>query len=264
RKHFWAAGGNDIWYIDQHDKWKKFGLGLHTGVDPFIGQIKWLKVWVDKPKSSFDILVISGDRRLNYTCLIMQSDPGSENFCVAKGHTYIRCALDPNLEGTIQHRWKREKKNIPPETLWSNLRRRFTPGFEDILDAPSRFPEIRNTFKWLFIPWLQTELDAWAEHNNKTKKQYQKDKTLPQGGSPDDMEEYPEEYGFVNFKIPIRDQHAPILKEAEDLWASPDHEVFQLVPKDFAILIEHVYVHVLNKPEITRGNVWTVYIGLLE
>ncbi|KAF9254746.1 hypothetical protein L218DRAFT_951323 [Marasmius fiardii PR-910] len=65
------------------------------------------------------------------------------------------------------------------------------------------------------------------------------------------MEEYPEKYGFVNFKISIRDQHGPILKEAEDLWAPPDHEVFQLVPKDFAILVEHV-------------NVWAVYIDLLE
>ncbi|KAF9258073.1 hypothetical protein L218DRAFT_948669 [Marasmius fiardii PR-910] len=49
-------------------------------------------------------------------------------------------------------------------------------------------------------------------HYNKTNKHYQKDKIVPQGGSPDDVEEYPEGFGFVNFK---------------------------LVPKDFDILIEH-------------------------
>ncbi|KAF9263169.1 hypothetical protein L218DRAFT_944699 [Marasmius fiardii PR-910] len=38
-----GSRGNDIWCIDQYNKWKKFGPGLNTGVDSFIGQIKWLK-----------------------------------------------------------------------------------------------------------------------------------------------------------------------------------------------------------------------------
>ncbi|KAJ6583713.1 hypothetical protein B0H10DRAFT_2234752 [Mycena sp. CBHHK59/15] len=46
RKRFWAAGVNDLWAVDQHDKWKyKFGLALHSGLDPFIGRIQWLKIW---------------------------------------------------------------------------------------------------------------------------------------------------------------------------------------------------------------------------
>ena len=31
--------------VDQHDKWKWFGLSLHTGIDPFPGRIHWIKVW---------------------------------------------------------------------------------------------------------------------------------------------------------------------------------------------------------------------------
>lgn len=42
---FWAAGVNDIWAVDQHDKWKRFGLALHTGIEPFSGKILWMKVW---------------------------------------------------------------------------------------------------------------------------------------------------------------------------------------------------------------------------
>lgn len=42
--------------------------------------------------------------------------------------------MDPSLAGTLQHRFMRNKRNIPPEIEWSQLRRRFTPGFEDILD----------------------------------------------------------------------------------------------------------------------------------
>lgn len=45
RKRFWSAGVMDILTIDQHDKWKRFGLWLHIGLDPFPGRIAWLKIW---------------------------------------------------------------------------------------------------------------------------------------------------------------------------------------------------------------------------
>ena len=44
-RHFWAAGVNDIWAVDQNDKWLHFSLTLHTGIEPFSGQILWTKVW---------------------------------------------------------------------------------------------------------------------------------------------------------------------------------------------------------------------------
>lgn len=30
RRRFWAAGVNDVWCVDQHDKLKQYGLALHT------------------------------------------------------------------------------------------------------------------------------------------------------------------------------------------------------------------------------------------
>ena len=45
RRRFWAAGVNDILTMDQHDKWKRFGLALHNGLDPFAGRLQWMKVW---------------------------------------------------------------------------------------------------------------------------------------------------------------------------------------------------------------------------
>lgn len=41
---------------------------------------------------------------------------------------------DEVLVGTLQHRWMRLRKNIMPEIAWSQLRRRFAPGFESILE----------------------------------------------------------------------------------------------------------------------------------
>lgn len=153
RKRFWSAGANDIWAIDQHDKWKyKFGLALHTAVEPFVGRVQWLKIWwtnsnprlilsyyletVKKHgcRSLFRFTDHSLKSKLPVMPLVSQSDPGAENFGVANGHTLLRHWHDPSLRLTLQHRWMREKKNIPPEIFWSQYRRRFAPGFEDLLD----------------------------------------------------------------------------------------------------------------------------------
>ena len=45
RRRFWAAGVNDVWPQDQHDKWGRFGLWLHTGLEAFSGEINWIKIW---------------------------------------------------------------------------------------------------------------------------------------------------------------------------------------------------------------------------
>jgi len=45
RRRFWSAGVMEYWSIDQHDKWGRFGLWLHLGLDPYPGRFAWLKVW---------------------------------------------------------------------------------------------------------------------------------------------------------------------------------------------------------------------------
>ena len=45
RHTFYAAGVNHFWAMDQHDKWKRFGLYWHGCVDGFTGKILWLIVW---------------------------------------------------------------------------------------------------------------------------------------------------------------------------------------------------------------------------
>jgi hypothetical protein len=45
RKRYYAAGVMEVWTIDQHDKWVRFGLFFHVGYDPFTGRIVWLRVW---------------------------------------------------------------------------------------------------------------------------------------------------------------------------------------------------------------------------
>ncbi|KAF8623888.1 hypothetical protein AX17_007265, partial [Amanita inopinata Kibby_2008] len=45
RKQFWLAGVMDVLTVDQHDKWRRFGLFLHVGLDPFPGCVLWCNIW---------------------------------------------------------------------------------------------------------------------------------------------------------------------------------------------------------------------------
>lgn len=56
------------------------------------------------------------------------------------------------------------------------------------------------TFRWLFIPWLQTELDAWVEQFNDTRKRADRNKVLPHG-IPNEICMYPERFGCLDFKV---------------------------------------------------------------
>ncbi|PCH33314.1 hypothetical protein WOLCODRAFT_14630 [Wolfiporia cocos MD-104 SS10] len=64
RKRFWAAGINDIIAIDQHDKWRSFGLFFHVGIEPFVGWIVWLKPVVEWRGFHLSPKVIQGLRIL--------------------------------------------------------------------------------------------------------------------------------------------------------------------------------------------------------
>ncbi|KAG6883714.1 hypothetical protein C0992_008022 [Termitomyces sp. T32_za158] len=136
-KRFWAAVVNDVLAVDQHDKWKyKFGLALHTGIEPMAGRIQWIKVWYTNSNSRLILsYYLNNIEEVGFIPLVTQSDPGTEKFGIANGRILLRHWHDPSLEGTLQHRWMREKKNIKPKISWSQLRRCFIPGFEDILDV---------------------------------------------------------------------------------------------------------------------------------
>ena len=108
--------------MDQHDKWQRFGLRLHMGIEPFVGKIMWLVVWWTNSDPKFVArqylncgrkiggMILPKDSALGLMLfsgipLITQSDLGTENYNVAYVHTNIRHHLDRTLEGTLQHKW---------------------------------------------------------------------------------------------------------------------------------------------------------------
>ncbi|KAG1851805.1 hypothetical protein C8R48DRAFT_612357, partial [Suillus tomentosus] len=267
RRRFWAAGVNDIFAVDQHDKWLRYGLGLHTGIEPFSGRIMWMRVWHSNrnPQLILSYYLDTLDM-LGHMPMVTQSDPGSENFGIANAHTMLRQWHDPALQGTLQHRWMRNKKNVMPEITWSQMRRRFTPGFESLLDhgVMSGWYDSNNTlqmmvFRWVFIPWLQRELDAYQDRVNNTRKRRDRNKILPHG-VPNIVYQSPEDFGALDFKITVERE---ALDHVRNLYIDPSHIVFDLVPQSFGKLIQCCYEE-LGRPSVTRQSAWDVYLLLLD
>ncbi|KAF8576958.1 hypothetical protein K439DRAFT_1622452 [Ramaria rubella] len=147
--------------------------------------------------------------------LVTQSDPGSENYGVANGHTTLRHMFDPSLQ----------------EISWSQLRCQFTPGFEDLLDDgvhtgwyDPNDPLDFLLFRWLFIPWLQVELDTWKDSHNTALKHADKNKILPHG-HPQLIFEAPHMYDSLDFKVEITPE---AVQQVHEHYAPSDDPVFIL------------------------------------
>ncbi|KAG1729360.1 hypothetical protein EDD22DRAFT_982663 [Suillus occidentalis] len=264
RKRFWAAGVNDLFAVDQHDKWLRFGLALHTGIEPFSGRIKWIRVWHSNRNPQLILsYYLDTIQNLGHMPMVTQSDPGSKNYGIANAHTMLRQWHDPALQGTLQHRWMRSKKNVMPEITWSQLRRRFTPGFESILDqgVNEGWYDSNNTlqvmvFRWVFIPWLQRELDAYQDRINNTAKRRDRNKVLPHG-VPNLIYESPEDFGALDFK------NKPLLIMFEHSTSNLTTPVFDLVPPNLGNYIQRCYEQ-MGCPIVDRDSVWPVYRDLLH
>ncbi|KAG2748533.1 hypothetical protein P692DRAFT_20874841 [Suillus brevipes Sb2] len=267
RRRFWAAGVNDLFAVDQHDKWLKFGLGLHTGIEPFSGRIMWIRVWHSNRNPQLILsYYLDTIEELGHMPMVTQSDPGSENFGIANAHTMLRQWHDPDLHGTLQHRWMRNKKNVMPEITWSQLQRHFTPGFKSLLDhgVNTGWYNTNNTvqvlvFRWVFIPWLQQELNAYQDRINNSAKRRDRNKILPHG-VPNLIYEAAEDFGALDFKIKLERE---ALGHVRSAYIKPSHPVFDLVPQAFGEYIAQLYDR-LGRPAVTRQSAWDIYLQLLD
>ncbi|KAG6372780.1 hypothetical protein JVT61DRAFT_7179 [Boletus reticuloceps] len=198
--------------------------------------------------------------------MITQSDPGTENFGIANTQTMFRQMHDPTLSGFVQQRWMRSKKNIIPEIAWSQLRHRFTPGFKALLDdgVKEGLYDPYNTlqkmlFRWLFIPWLQQELDSYVYRVNNTRKRHDKNKVLPHG-IPELIHRCAADYGALDFKVTITPD---AIDHVRQLYINPNHPVFDLVPASLGNFIEFCYDN-LGCPPIHHSSIWMIYGRLLD
>jgi hypothetical protein len=134
-------------------------------------------------------------------------------------------------------------------------------------------------FRWLAIPWLQAELDAWVNRFNSSPRRANKNKVLPQG-IPDIITAKPQLYHSRDFKVlfpyyasyPYVTQHhilfqvlvtPQLFNELEEQWAPPDDPVFQLVPPAFEMQAQKLYTNIGRTP-VSSKNIWQIYTSLLS
>ncbi|KAG2120948.1 uncharacterized protein F5147DRAFT_647325 [Suillus discolor] len=120
----------------------------------------WIRVWYLNHNPQLILTYyLNTIEKLEHIPMVTQSDPSTENYGITNAHTMLHQMYDLALQGTLQHCWMWTKKN-------------FTPGFETLLDegVESGWYDSDNTlqvcafsmiFRWVFIPWLQCELDRY-------------------------------------------------------------------------------------------------------
>ncbi|KXN80762.1 hypothetical protein AN958_07838 [Leucoagaricus sp. SymC.cos] len=262
RRVFWAAGVNDVCCFDQHDKLQRFGIRLHTGLDPYSGRIHWMRVsYTNRNPVLIASYYLNFVEDLGAMPLVTQSDPGTENVGIANAHTVLCQLHDPSLEGTLQHRTMRNKMNIPPEIIWAQFRKRLSPALERVISEgfDNGMIDSKNDldtfiFRYIFFPWIQEELDGFVDRVNWNRKRNDRRKVHPQG-PPHDIFFCPEEYGVKDFKVLV---DLAFLAEVRARYAPPDHPVFQLYPPEFRKLADE-FSKELDLPVPGRGNVWQVF-----
>ncbi|KAF8164350.1 hypothetical protein K438DRAFT_1775507 [Mycena galopus ATCC 62051] len=182
--------------------------------------------------------------RFGSTFLHRSSDPGTENYGLANGHTLLRHLHDPSLEGTLQHRWMVKKRNVMPEIGWSQLRHRFTPGFEDILDVGvnkgwyNSDILLEALFRYVFIPWLQHELLHTVTES-----------TIQQSvwtGTKFFLMEFRKI--STNIRVTMIKVRPDAIDTVRNLYAPKDHEMCAEI----------------GEPPVTRQSCWDIYLQLLN
>jgi len=119
-------------------------------------------------------------------------------------------------------------------------------------------PLHRLVFHYVFIPWLQSELDTYRNEANDTKPRFDKNKVLPHG-RPVEIFQSPEDYGTCDFAINVDESH---LNEVRVQFAPPEHPVFHLVPPALEARAAQLYGND-PRPIPCHDNIWDIYRTLL-
>ncbi|KAH6890733.1 hypothetical protein BKA70DRAFT_1234631 [Coprinopsis sp. MPI-PUGE-AT-0042] len=232
---------------------ERFGLRLHIAVDPFPGRIQWLKIWHTNSNPN-DTLILPGV----YSEFPAGQWPHHDSLDTGPG-TKVPCLHPAPLEAG--------QEEYPPEIAWSGFRARFAPGFEDLLQLgldhewydPDNLIH-RYVFRWIFIPWLQAELDNYRFKVNHTRRRRDPRKVVPHGRA-EDIYRFPEAYGARDFKVAVSEE---VIREVEERLIPPNLPLFQLVPPVFDQSLRYLYAHLpAELKPFGRHNVWAAYRYLL-
>ncbi|KAH8982770.1 hypothetical protein EDB86DRAFT_3085880 [Lactarius hatsudake] len=240
---FIAIGPNEMWSLHQHDKFKHYGLFFHVSLDPFPGVIHWCKVWwTVRNLKLIACFYFDTAWSIGGIPLITQSDPGTENVNVVYAQTALRHQMEPSLDGD----WSVGFQQLLDEGVES--------GYYDIGD-----PLECLVFHFVFIPFIQQEVDAWVHQCNWTKHRSDQKKVLPNGTLMIILQKL-HKWKATDYKVSISPE---VFDEMEEKYAPPDDPVFKLVPHAFAVHANAVWM-AMGSPQLQFNNAWEIYLHIRD
>ncbi|KAI6094415.1 hypothetical protein EDD16DRAFT_1487242 [Pisolithus croceorrhizus] len=114
----------------------------------------------------------------------------------------------------------------------------------------------RLIFLWLFIPWLQQELDAYVDHVNHTAKCCDQNKKSLPHGVPGLIHTSPADYGALDFNASLQIR---AYESQQFFLLQTSHPIFNLVPPTFGGFLQECYVS-FQSPSVSCHNVWVLYL----
>ncbi|KIK66460.1 hypothetical protein GYMLUDRAFT_107508, partial [Collybiopsis luxurians FD-317 M1] len=130
--------------------------------------------------------------------------------------------------------------NIPVESMWSywqkakgtTIRQLIASGYKQsffIVGSQLYF----NLFQWLWLKIVQRHLDGWKNTFNNSAPQYQCDKRLPSGVSPQVVFDFPERYNLQNVGCQVE---PAVVQALQDSVVISQSEAFRWVSEEFDAL----------------------------
>ncbi|KIM63440.1 hypothetical protein SCLCIDRAFT_117537, partial [Scleroderma citrinum Foug A] len=115
-------------------------------------------------------------------------------------------------------------------------------------------------FYWVFVPWLQCELDAYKDCVNNTAKCCDCNKILPHG-VPELVYTSPEDYGALDFKVCI---YCEAIEHVCKLYIDPTHAVLISWLRPLIHSWKCVTYTSLQCPPVGHNTAWMVYLNILD
>ncbi|KAI9437761.1 hypothetical protein BJY52DRAFT_1129917, partial [Lactarius psammicola] len=144
--------------------------------------------------------------------------------------------------------------------------RDWAAGFQAMLDrgVDQGLYDIGDPFKclifhFLFISFIQQEVDTWVHQCNWTKWCANRKKALP-NGVPMLILQKPHKWGAADYKVWLYFYFSSSFTYIESKYAPPDDPVFKLVPDAFAAYASAIWT-AIGSPQPHFYNAWAIYSG---
>jgi hypothetical protein len=188
RRIFHAAGPNQVWSCDGHDKLLRFGFAIHGGIDVFSRCILWLRVGISN-KDPETILAYYLDalkehansgHGMYYICYLLmvvsvpakiRTDFGSETYDLYAAQTALHQFgnSDPNASFSFG----KSTHNQRIESLWSQFIRQYEQRWRDYFHTLEHNQDWRKgdqndeaALLYVYMPILREEISRYRTQYN--------------------------------------------------------------------------------------------------